>query len=60
MFLKIKLDNSSLYIEVAAIRKLIIAFLHFKAVLEDFAGIALFIQREMIRACSSINVLICN
>lgn len=38
MFLKIKLDNSSLYIEVAAIRELIIAFLHFKAVLEDFAG----------------------
>lgn len=38
MVLKIKLDNSSLSIEVAATRELIIAFLHFKTVLEDFAG----------------------
>jgi len=37
MFLKIKLDNSSFYIEVAATRELIIAFLHSKTVLEDFA-----------------------
>lgn len=37
MFLKIKLDNSLLYIEVAATRELIIAFLHSKTALEDFA-----------------------
>lgn len=38
MFLKIKLDNSLLYGEVAAARELIIAFLHSKTVFEDFAG----------------------
>lgn len=37
MFLKIELDNSLLYIEVAATRELIIAFLHSKTALEDFA-----------------------
>lgn len=38
MFLKIKLDNSLLFGKVAAARELIIAFLHSKTVLEDFAG----------------------
>lgn len=38
MLLKIKLGNCSLYIEVAATRELIIAFLPSKTVLEDFAG----------------------
>lgn len=37
MFLKIRLDNTLLYIEVAAARELVIAFLRSKTVLEDFA-----------------------